>query len=66
MSREAHVRFCDSAGVQSPRATLLIILSEAHLRHVIAEYALSYFNTARPHQGIGQRIPIPVERLPSP
>ena len=37
----------------------VIILSEAHLRHVLAEYALSYFNAARPHQGIGQQIPVP-------
>ena len=33
-----------------------IILSESHLQHVLAEYALNYFNTARPHQGIGQRV----------
>jgi putative transposase len=39
----------------------LIILSEPHLQQVVAEYALSYFNTARPHQGIGQRIPLPGE-----
>ena len=25
---------------------------------VLAEYARSYFNTARPHQGIGQRTPV--------
>jgi transposase InsO family protein len=41
----------------------IVILSEAHLRHVLAEYALSYFNTARPHQGIGQRTPVPSERV---
>ncbi len=28
-----------------------------HLRRVLEEYALEYFNKARPHQGIGQRIP---------
>src|ERR1019366_3543223 len=28
-----------------------------------AEYALRYFNSARPHQGIGQRIPVPGERV---
>jgi transposase InsO family protein len=44
----------------------IIILSEAHLRHVLAEYSLRYFNTARPHQGIGQRIPVSGERAPSP
>jgi putative transposase len=42
----------------------LVILSERHLHHVLAEYALSYFNAARPHQGIGQRIPVPAERVP--
>jgi len=25
--------------------------------------ALSYFNTVRPHQGIGQRTPVPSERV---
>jgi putative transposase len=40
-----------------------MILGEAHLQHVLAEYALSYFNTARPHQGIGQRIPVSGERV---
>jgi transposase InsO family protein len=43
----------------------LIILSEPHLQHVLAEYAGSYFNTARPHQGIGQRIPVPGDRVQS-
>ena len=42
----------------------LIILSETHLQHTLTEYSLSYFNTARPHQGIGQRIPIPGQRAP--
>jgi hypothetical protein len=32
---------------------------------MLAEYALSYFNAARPHQGIGQRIPVPGERVPA-
>jgi putative transposase len=40
----------------------LIILSEPQLQQVLAEYALSYFNTARPHQGIGQRVPLPGDR----
>jgi putative transposase len=33
-----------------------LILGEAHLRAVLAEYQ-EHYNTARPHQGIGQRIP---------
>jgi putative transposase len=34
----------------------MLILSEADLRAVLADYQVHY-NTARPHQGIGQRIP---------
>ena len=33
-----------------------LILSESHLRAVLSDYQVHY-NTARPHQGIGQRIP---------
>ena len=44
----------------------LIILSETHLQRVLADYALRYFNTARPHQGIGQQIPVPGERVRAP
>jgi transposase InsO family protein len=33
-----------------------LILGEAHLRAVLAEYQ-QHYNTARPHQRIGQRIP---------
>jgi putative transposase len=41
----------------------MIILAEQHLQQVLGEYALTYFNTARPHQGIAQRIPVPGERV---
>ena len=34
----------------------LFILNEAHLLRVLQEY-LAYYNTARPHQGLHQRIP---------
>jgi hypothetical protein len=34
----------------------ILVLGEGQLRHVLREYA-DYFNTARPHQGIGQAIP---------
>ena len=34
----------------------VLLLSEHQLEDVAQDYAL-YFNTARPHQGIGQRIP---------
>lgn len=38
----------------------LVILSEQHLRRVLKDY-VAYFNQARPHQGIEQRIPAPLE-----
>lgn len=34
----------------------LLILNEAHLRTVLAEYA-AHYNAGRPHQGIGQHVP---------
>jgi putative transposase len=33
-----------------------LILGEAHLRAVLAEYQ-EHYNTARPHQGIAQHVP---------
>lgn len=39
----------------------LLIVNQAHLQRVLTEYT-SYFNRARPHQGIEQRCPIPIER----
>ena len=35
-----------------------LILNQAHLRAVLAEYP-EHYNTARPHQGLDQRIPDP-------
>ncbi len=35
----------------------LLIINQAHLRRVMREFIV-YYNTARPHQGIGQRIPV--------
>lgn len=37
---------------------LILIINAAHLRRVVIEY-VDYYNTARPHQGIDQQIPIP-------
>jgi len=37
----------------------LLILSERHLLRVLRAYS-GYFNTARPHQGLGQALPEPV------
>ena len=34
----------------------VLVLGAAHLRAVLAEYQ-DHYNTARPHQGIGQRVP---------
>ncbi len=34
----------------------MLILGEAHLRAGLTEYQVHY-NTARPHQGIAQRVP---------
>jgi len=36
----------------------LLIINETHLRLVMREYT-EFFNTARPHQGLDQQIPIP-------
>ncbi len=34
----------------------MLILGEAHLRTILAEYEVHY-NAARPHQGIAQHVP---------
>ena len=36
----------------------LLILGEAHLRRVLTA-DVAYYNRARPHQGLGQRTPVP-------
>ena len=36
----------------------VLLVSEAHLRRVLGEYVAS-FNRSRPHQGRGQRVPVP-------
>jgi putative transposase len=41
----------------------VLILGEAHLRAVLAEYQ-AHYNTARPHQGIAQRVPDSERHLP--
>lgn len=38
----------------------LLILGGRHLYRLMGEY-VTYFNHARPHQGIDQRIPVPQE-----
>jgi putative transposase len=44
----------------------VLIFSEQHLLHCVTDY-VAYFNQARPHQGIGQRIPdapVPLRHSP--
>ena len=36
----------------------LLIIHEVHLRRVMRDY-VDFFNTARPHQGLDQHMPIP-------
>jgi putative transposase len=36
----------------------LLLLDEAHLQRALGEY-VAYFNRDRPHQGRGQRVPVP-------
>ena len=40
----------------------VIIRGERHMKFVLEEYSFRYFNTMRPHQGIGQRIPVATPR----
>ena len=39
----------------------MLILSETHLRELVASY-IAYFNGRRPHQGIEQQVPRLAER----
>ncbi len=36
----------------------LLVINAVHLRRVMRDY-VQYYNTARPHQGIAQRMPVP-------
>jgi putative transposase len=48
--------------VESVRAECLdhlLIVSEAHLRRVLAAY-VTHYNEARPHQGLRQQTPVPL------
>ncbi len=40
----------------------VIILGRSHMKHVLEQYGLHYFNASRPHQGIVQQIPVPSPR----
>jgi hypothetical protein len=39
-----------------------VILNERHLRRVMTEY-VTYFNHARPHQGINQQCPVRLQTV---
>jgi putative transposase len=43
----------------------LLIVNEAHLGRVMREYS-RFYNTARPHQGIEQQIPMPRKAIENP
>jgi putative transposase len=43
----------------------VIVLGERHLELVLREYC-NFFNTARPHQGLSQFIPVPTGRSMAP
>ncbi len=43
--------------VRRERLDHALLLSERQLRRVLREYVETYFNRARPHQGLSQRIP---------
>ena len=58
MSREAHVRFWESAGVQLPRATHLVVRNDAHLRRLLRNY-LTYYHGCRTHLSLEKDAPEP-------
>ena len=73
MSREAHVRFCESVGVRFPHATRLFVermwrsvnYEEVYLKayQTVAQARtginayLEFYNRQRPHQALGYRTP---------
>jgi putative transposase len=62
--RAPRAHACAERWIRSGRAAVLdrlLIRNEAHLRRVMKEY-VEYYNRARPHQGMEQRCPIPIER----
>jgi putative transposase len=42
----------------------LLILNRRHLRFVLTQY-LAYYNHRRPHQGLGQALPVPLAPAPT-
>ena len=64
-ARRAHA-LCERFLLSVRRACLdhFLIIHEKHLSRLLNEYVV-YFNQARPHQGLGQRIPEPSVRSAS-
>jgi len=57
---------CAERWVRSVREECLdkiLVLGERHLHRVLTAY-LDYYNHARPHQGIDQRCPVPLQDVP--
>ena len=61
MSREAHVRFWESAGVQLPRATHLILFGERRLLRALDEF-VAHYHGERNHQGLRNELITPETR----
>ncbi len=40
----------------------VLIIGNSHLLRVLQEYAVAFFNSARPHQGLAQQMPVPSKR----
>ena len=40
----------------------VMVLGERHMKSVLEKYRFRYFNTMRPHHGLGQRIPASTSR----
>ncbi len=56
---ETHANTVCKCFLRSVRTECLdhvLVLGEGHLRATLGRYC-AYFNTARPHQGIGQKVP---------
>jgi putative transposase len=64
-SHRVHLTVCSNAfcerflgSVRRECLDHVVVLGERHLERVLREYCFRYFNEARPHQGIGQLVPI--------
>ena len=67
MSGDVHVRFCESAGVQFPRAThhLRAYKSASEARTSLGRY-IAFYNEQRPHSSLDGFTPDAVYFAPEP